>query len=278
MSCSYLPESSWLASKRPSEQVTGGMALATWVAQCIGFFLLGTAVPMYGDLVTAYQYEFHLSGTFGTLIDPAISNLPNSTYPFPQMRGGSFDGTFGYDSMASLDEGRFPYTFASITLRDNSGLALKTITTTPNNFYVTSNRMQFTFGPSAGIPNSVEDLRFALMGTFTQAIPPPPPELEDWGLLNVGIAPPPPSEVLAGSFDFGFLETDGNRSFTYWDLPVTSFEMSLAKSTPYLRQVPDAGTTFAFVGIGLCGLFRIHRRVTTRSVKKFARATASSAP
>ena len=229
---------------------------------------------MYGTLITAYQYEFHLSGTFGTTIDPALSNLPDSAYPFPHIRGGSFEGTFGYDSMAEMDksfEGRFPYTFASITLRDNTGSALKTITTTPNNFYVTPNRLQLTFGPSAGIPNSVEDLRFEFTGTFTRAIPPPPPELEDWGLLNVGIAPPPPSEVLAGALDFGFLETDGHQSFTFWDLPVTGFEMTLAKTTPYLREVPDAGATIAFVGMGLLGLLGIHRRLTSRSARSGAK-------
>ena len=37
----------------------------------------------------------------------------------------------------------------------------------------------------------------------------------------------------------GFLETDGPVLFTYWDLPITSVSISLRKTTPYLREVPE---------------------------------------
>ena len=37
----------------------------------------------------------------------------------------------------------------------------------------------------------------------------------------------------------GFLETDGPVLFTYWNLPITSVSISLRKTTPYLREVPE---------------------------------------
>src|SRR4029453_1126341 len=101
----------------------------------------GIAAPLKATLVTAYLYEIHLSGTFATSIDPNISNLPDSTYPFPQIRGGSFDGIFVYDSMASLDAplsrgGRFPFVSVNINILDNMGAIANTITSSPNNFGV----------------------------------------------------------------------------------------------------------------------------------------------
>ena len=132
---------------------------SSFASGCVVILLsLGVIASARATFVTAYLYEMHVSGTFGTTIDPNLSNLPDSTYRFPQMRGGSFDGTFVYDSMASLDEsfeGRFPYVAVNINLVDNTGAIANTITSSPNNFYVTDNTLQLTFGPSAGIINSI---------------------------------------------------------------------------------------------------------------------------
>jgi len=224
---------------------------------------LGITPQARATLITANLYEMKLTGNFGSSIDPNISNLPDSTYPFAQMRGGSFEGTFVYDSMARLDnsfEGRFPCVSVNITIRDNTGAIAKTCTTSPNNFYVTPTGLQLTFGPSVGIPNSIEDLRLFLTGSFTRALPPPPPELTDWGLLSIWVVPPPPSEITAGVVNFGFLETDGTRAFTSWDLPVTSATISLSRATPYLREIPDGGHTIGLLGLGLMSLFGVARR------------------
>ncbi len=235
--------------------------------RCIVILLsLGVIAPARATFVTAYFYEMHVSGTFGPTIDPNISNLPDSTYPFPQMRGGSFDGTFVYDSMASLDnsfEGRFPYVSVNINLFDNTGALANMITTSPSNFYVTNNTLQLTFGPSFGVPNGIEDLRLFFDGNFTRNFPPPPPGLPDgWGDHNLWIVPPPPSELTAASLNVGFLETDGNQDFTIWNLPVTSASITQIGTTSYLREVPDAGSTISLLGLSLMGLFAARWRAT----------------
>jgi hypothetical protein len=235
----------------------------------------GIAAPLKATLVTAYLHEIHLSGTFATTIDPNISNLPDSTYPFPQIRGGSFDGTFVYDSMASLDAplsrgGRFPFVSVDINILDNQGAIANTITSSPNNFSVGNSFAGLNFGPSFGRINSIDDLRLDLSGSFTLALPPVPPELpHGWRHLNVGgIAPPPPSEITAGVLSLGFLETDGPLAFTYWDLPVSNVVLTQTRTTPYLREVPDAGSTILLLGVGVVSLFPVSRALRPREIAR----------
>lgn len=214
--------------------------------------------------IEANLYEISIAGTFGTAIDPIHSNLPDSTYPFPTMRGGSFDGLFVYDSWAALDPAqdgdRFPYVSVDINVRDNSGAIVQTINTSPNNFFVTSTLLQLTFGPSAGPVNGIEDLRLQFNGAFTVALPPLPPGMPDWGLLSVHVVPPPPSEIVSGVLDFGFLETDGQRSFTFWDLPVSAVSLSHIGTTSYIRDVPEPGSLIllflSFFGLFLARLYQ----------------------
>lgn len=211
-------------------------------------------------LIEAYLYEISTAGTFGTAIDPIHSNLPDSIYPFPMMRGGSFDGLFVYDSWAALDGGRFPYVSVDINVRDNSGAIVQTINTSPNNFFVTPTLLQLTFGPSSGIPDSIQDLRLVLNGAFTVALPSPPPGMSDWGLLSVHVVPPPPSEIVSGVLNFGFLETDGTRPFTFWDLPVSAVSLSHTGTTSYIREVPEPGSTIllflSFFGLFIARLYQ----------------------
>ena len=68
--------------------------------------------------------------------------------------------------------------------------------------------------------------------------------------------------MTAASLDFGFLETDGTLSFTFWDLPVTSVSIAHSGTTSYLREVPDAGNTISLLGVSLMGLFAAGWRAT----------------
>jgi hypothetical protein len=188
------------------------------------------------------------------------------------MRGGSFDGVFVYDSWASQDpsflETRFPYVSVNVNIRDSAGSIVNTIDSSPNDFFVTSSFVQLTFGASAGIANSVEDLRLLLTGNFTLDVPPPPPGMSDWGSHAVHIVPPSPSEITAGIFSLGFLETDGSAHLSkYWDLPVQQVSLSHTGTVPYTREVllvPEYGSTIGFCGLGLLGLV-LTRRYLPRS-------------
>jgi len=230
----------------------------------VAFSLSAFPSSARATLITAYHYEIAVSGTFGTAINPAISNLPDATYPHPLMRGGSFAGSFVYDSMAHLDdsfEGRFPYESLTINLYDNTGGIARTITSGPNKMYVTENILQLTFGPSFGIPYGLEDLRLLFNGSFTRDIPPPPPELPGgWGDYNIWTVPPSPEELVSGALSLGFLETDGSRPFTYWDLPVDSVSLAHIGTTAYLREVPDAGYTIGLMATAGAILLAARRR------------------
>jgi hypothetical protein len=235
--------------------------LRKFLSVCVVVFSVFAAASVSeATPIEAFLYEISIAGTFGTAIDPIHSNLPDSPYPFPMMRGGSFDGLFVYDSWAALDGGRFPYVSVDINVRDNSGAIVQTINTSPNNFFVTPTLLQLTFGPSSGIPDSIQDLRLELNGAFTVALPSPPPGMSDWGLLSVHVVPPPPSEIVSGVLNFGFLETDGTRPFTFWDLPVSAVSLSHTGTTSYIREVPEPGSTIllflSFFGLFIARLYQ----------------------
>jgi hypothetical protein len=229
--------------------------LRKFLSVCVVVFSVFAAASVSEAIpIEAYLYEISIAGTFGTAIDPIHSNLPDSTYPFPMMRGGFFEGYFVYDSWAALDGGRFPYVSVDMTVRDNSGAIVQTINTSPNNFLVTPTLLQLTFGPSFGIPNSIQDLRLQFDGAFTVALPPPPPGMSDWGGLGpLYVVPPPPNEIVSGVLNFGFLETDGTRPFTFWDLPVSAVSLSHTGTTSYIREVPEP-SSLLLLGFGLLGL------------------------
>ena len=212
--------------------------------------------------ITGYLYKINVSGTFGTTIDPKGSNLPDSTYPFPEIRGGSFGGTFVYDSLAFLDQqppansGRFPFVSVNINIFDNHGALANTITISPNNFGVTNHAIGLNFGESVGPVNRIDDLRLQLDGDFTLALPPPPLHEPGWGWFRDAVAPPHPDEITAAALSSGFLETDGQVPFTYWDLPVTNVVLTHVGTTSYLRNVvlPDGGNTIFLLSLGILGL------------------------
>lgn len=233
------------------------------------FVMFLIASPVSADKMewgknTAYLYEVSVYGTFGDTTDPFLGNLPDSTYPFPDLRGGSFEGIFVYDSIASLGgeettyPDRFQYSSVSMNIMDKEGIVVKNIDTSPNGFLVTSTSIQLTFGPSSGINYSIEDLRFNLEGVFT-----------------VGDTPPPVDQIIAGVLGWGFIETDGIAPFTYWDLPVAEVTLLHIATYPYKYKDKDKDknkvmamatvkvsepSTMLLLGSGLLGLVGYRRR------------------
>jgi hypothetical protein len=255
-----------------------------YTALLITSLFLAFTWPAQAIPVTAYLYEMHVSGTFGTTTwdaqnHPSIyGDLPDSTYPFPKMRGGSFDGTFVYDSWAHLEEPfeqGFPYVSANINIFDNTGALTNTVTSTPNEFgYIptfgaSSNSLGMLFGQNSSTAGTSDDFRLVFKGNFTREIPRAP--LIDaygnptnlskgWGDHTVWVVPPSPIEMVASSFDYGLLETMGNN-YRSWVLPVDSAELTLTGATQYIRMVPDTGSTLALFGLAFAVIGGLQRRL-----------------
>lgn len=151
----------------------------------------------------------NVSGTFGEESD-LIGNLPIEDFPFPELYGGSFDGSFSYDSDA-IPVGGFAIDYQSVNVDifDNTGALIHTIDSGPNQFKVFDNFAIASMGESAG-PDAInmpENLRLWYDGAFVGGISPSASVMND--------ATPNAAQ--------SFIEVDGIDSFTYWDLPLISF-------------------------------------------------------
>jgi hypothetical protein len=208
--------------------------------------------------VTAYLYEISIAGTFGEAVRTV--DVPASSYPFPTMLGGSFDGVFVYDSWASRDsvDLRFPFVSVNINIRDRAGTILETIITAPNNFLVLPTGLHLFFGP--GTPLNIDDLRLRFTGDFTLALPPPPPGVSDWESHTLHVLPPPPTEIVSAVFSNGTLVTRATTPFDAWALPVTDITVSHTGTTPYQREVAEPGSTLGLFSLGLFGLAAARRK------------------
>jgi hypothetical protein len=229
--------SSWIAMRCLLKQVAPLFKLSC----CLSLLGLSTTLSGASSVTTAYLHEMQLSGTFG---ETTFGSEADASYPFDSLRGGTFRGSFIYDSMPTVDasQGGFPYVSASISIFDRSGLLLNTITTTPNKYNLDEQRLVLTFGPSAGIYNGIEDLRLIFNGSFTF----------DYPAASSGVTTavaPLPEQLVNSTLFVGFLETD-SAPFEGWDLPVISAQLTHIGSTPYLQpthEVPDTSSTLAIL-------------------------------
>jgi hypothetical protein len=214
---------------------------------CATLSLLSVASVASAIEVTAYFYEISIAGTFGQTTSPTTpsGNFPDSTYPFPMMRGGSFDGIFVYDSWGTVTDVPGAHVFSpvsvDINIRDNTGAVANTIHTSSNFTAISSiHFLVLNFGRSFGIANGLDDFRLILTGDPTFGPPPPPPGMSDWEGFNVPSAvPPPPSEMVSAVLNFGFLATDASSFTGGWSLPVSTVSLSHTGTTTYVREVPE---------------------------------------
>jgi hypothetical protein len=156
--------------------------------------------------------EVNVQGQFGGF---SGQYLPESTYPFPQLLGGSFRGRFSYESEATrILDNRFPYVSVEISIFDRNGSLLHTIDTGPSHFVAGFGGLVLFFGASSGVEaiNKPEDLRLVFNGPFPVTNP----------------HPPNPSDLLAAKFSplDSIIEVDGAEG-SYWDLEVTSAELTV---------------------------------------------------
>lgn len=150
----------------------------------------------------------NVSGTFGAEED-LFGNLPAETYPFPELFGGSFVGSFSYDADAIPDGFTIDYQSVNVNIFGNDGTLIHTIDNGPNQFKVFDGFAIAAMGESGG-PDAInmpEDLRLWFDGPFVSGVSPTAENMAS-------------STPNAGN---SFIEVDGEEAFTFWDLPVSSF-------------------------------------------------------
>lgn len=199
---------------------------------------------------TAQAATIAISGTFGGSAE-LFGNLSAGTYPFANMFGGSFQGTFSYDPnstpvASNAFNTSYAMTSVSIDIIDNTSTIINTITNQlPENNVLRSQNdgsgFNLIFGYSALLPLTTEDLRLSFTGSFA--------------LTSGG---PTITEINAASFvpypsGFSFLETD-DANGDFWDLGVVS--ASISGGAPV---VPIPASIWLF-GSGLIGLVGLARR------------------
>jgi hypothetical protein len=190
---------------------------------------LGASNKVGATVIPAHLYEIRVSGTFGG----AVTGGPLSSYPFPEIRGGSFEGTFIYDEFASASQYRFPYHSLSLNILDETGQIANTIVTAPNGLFVQNDFIQITFGRSYQVYDAIEDLRLTFSGSFAN--------------LH---QTPSPVELTSATFSEGYLETDQIPNHS-WTLGVTSATLTHTRTIPYLRFVPDGANTLVLLSLAL---------------------------
>lgn len=174
-----------------------------------------------------------------------FGNLPASSYPYSNLYGGTFSGSFEFDRLSPVSSNSsfssFDMTSVSIDIIDNLGTTINTITNqSPENNTLRAatdgSYINLVFGYSAGLIHDTEDLRLSFDSTL---------------LTGTGFGPTA-SEINASTFNTSpntsFLETDGATAFTFWDLEVISASISAT-----MVPVPSPSALW-LIAIGLIGI------------------------
>lgn len=170
--------------------------------------LAGAAVEdAHADLIVV-----QVDGNFATSTSGLFGSLPPSTFPFPLLLGGTFSGTYTYDTDIPPVGPLLPLLSADIDIIDSTGAVIHTIDSVPNQSQVATGFFWAHFGETSG-PEAInlpEDLRLRLDGPFV-----------------FGVTPDESSLLAATSNTLSFIEVDGPAGGS-WDLTVLSFTVDVS--------------------------------------------------
>ncbi|MDD5113780.1 MAG: hypothetical protein PHC94_07165 [Methylobacter sp.] len=205
----------------------------------VSIFIVFSAGLCGLDSAKAALTTYSINGIFSDIVTTDNRDPISTTYPFPQLLGGSFQGEFSFDLN---DPKESDYTLGlrsvSIDVIAKTGELVRKISIMPvdNNFFNSDgDYVNFYFGYSAGILSDVIDLRVSFRGNLSD------PNF---------------------SFSDGFLETDitayPDRNYS-WDLLVDSATLTHISGPildvptyPYSVPIPPGILLFGSGVIGFC--------------------------
>lgn len=227
----------------------------------LNIFLFSSIVCLGTSFSYAAPIIFGITGEFDdstTTFIPGCScgfDGTDSTYPFPELRSGSFSGSFSFNTEATpthIQTGDYydiGFLSESIDFFDSTGSYFSSITAIGNNFIrILDDKFVLFFGFSAGFIEDTQDLRIR------------------FDLASLGT--PSVSDLESSSLNWGFLETDGTGSPNFWGLPVISASLSLLTPEFADKLLPSVDapvavpepSTLILLGLGLAGLGFSRRR------------------
>jgi hypothetical protein len=190
-------------------------------------------VTMSSGSAAIVTYE--VSGTFS---DNLFGSAPPSTFPFPNLINGSFDGHFQLDTdqiVSGINGNTYALYSVDIDIVDSFNITIHTITDLASSQLRTVSTQQIAlfFGDSADTAPIPNDLRLFFNGVF-------PGEN----------ALPTPEEITSGVFGGGFtsVTADPNPPLDFWGLDVAS-------AVVHVVPVPAAVWLFGSA-LGLLGWMR----------------------
>lgn len=162
-----------------------------------------------------------LRGKFDAKLDPEDTNLPASSYPYPDLPGGRFEGVItlppGAEPLApagGLREGadRYKYGRVSVDIVSASGEVLHRITSGPEDLekFDSHRLLRLNLGSPAALPGVADDLVIDLEGIF----------------MPRDGAPPTAAELNQAALRAGALTVAGPHPGTQWNLEVSHLEIT----------------------------------------------------